>query len=183
MNTSSISRRVRPRGGRGPAAAGGGPGGGTAAAAAPKRGARPPAPRPALRRPRPPPERAAAPLGAPPRRGALQLVATALDPLLERAARLVGARAGRAALVRRQLSDPAQDGRQLRLAAEETNPRLLEGRGIGGGVDGGLRLGANLGDAGEGVGARHICFALRHSVTALLLRLRAHGRVILFPSS
>ena len=63
-----------------------------------------------------------------------------LDRRLERLARLVGRAADRAALLRRQLRDAAQQVRQLGLAAEVGDPGLLQLGGAGGGRDRRLAL-------------------------------------------
>src|SRR3954466_7660415 len=93
--------------------------------------------------------------------GRLELRLARLDGGLDRLARLVGAFADRAALLRRQLADVAQQVRQLRLAAEEAHPHLFQLGGPGGGGDRGFPFGSQRGDAVGG----------------------AHGRVILFRSS
>ena len=61
---------------------------------------------------------------------------------LELAADLVAGLADRAALLRRQLADPAQDRRQLRLAAQEPDPGLLDGGGVRRGLDRRARFGS-----------------------------------------
>ena len=92
----------------------------------------------------------------------LQLRLAGVDGRLQRLARLIGALADRAPLLRRQLADIAQHVRQLGLAAEESNPDLFEVGGRGGGGDGRLPLGAQRGDPVGGGGT--------------------HGRVILVSS-
>ena len=61
----------------------------------------------------------------------LELGAAGLDGGLERLAGLVGRPPDRAALLRRELGDAAQQVRQLRLAAEVRDPRVLELGGAG----------------------------------------------------
>ena len=76
----------------------------------------------------------------------LELAAARLDRALERAARLVGGAADRAALLRRQVGNVAEQVRQLGLAAEVADPHLLERGAVPGPRD--LRGGAvmELGD-------------------------------------
>ena len=73
---------------------------------------------------------------------------------LERLAHLVRGLADRAALLRRQVADAAQDAGQLGLAAQVADAQLLERGGLGGGGDGGLRLAAQLVEAGGRVSHR-----------------------------
>ena len=86
----------------------------------------------------------------------LELRAARLHGRLDRPARLVGALADRAALLRRQLADVAQQVRQLGLAAEEAHADLFELGGCGGGGDRGLPLGSQRGDAVGGAHGRVI---------------------------
>ena len=58
--------------------------------------------------------------------GGVELGRARLDRGLERLARLVGGAADRRALLRGELGDAAQQVRQLRLAAEEAHPHVLE---------------------------------------------------------
>ncbi len=62
-------------------------------------------------------------------------LATRLDQRLELLARLVGAGADHAPFLGRQLGDPAQDRRQLGLAAEVADPQLLQLRRARSGLD------------------------------------------------
>ena len=66
---------------------------------------------------------------------ALELRPARLDRGLERLARLVGRAADRAALLGGSCGDAAQQVRQLGLAAEVGDPRLLQLGGAGGGRD------------------------------------------------
>ena len=64
--------------------------------------------------------------GGPRARAASSSAARASSICLERLPGLVGAAADRAALLRREVGDPAQDPGQLGLAAEVADPQLLE---------------------------------------------------------
>jgi hypothetical protein len=86
----------------------------------------------------------------------LELGAARFHRRLDRPPRLVGALADRAALLRRQLADVAQQVRQLRLAPEEAHPHLFQLGGSGGGGDRGLPFGSQRGDAVGGAHGRVI---------------------------
>ena len=77
---------------------------------------------------------------------ALERLAARVERGLDRLARLVGGAADGAALLRRQLRHAAQQVGQLRLAAEEGDPRLLELGGARRGRDGSGPLGLELVD-------------------------------------
>jgi hypothetical protein len=70
-------------------------------------------------------------------------------PGLERLAHFVGALADLAALVGRQLADPAQQVGQLGLATQQAHAELLELVGAAGGLHGRQPLGVDLFDAVE----------------------------------
>ena len=81
----------------------------------------------------------------------LELGAAVGDEALERLAGLVGRLADAPALGRLELGDPAQEVRQLRLAAQEANAQRLQRGRVERGADRRLRLGPELVDALQGL--------------------------------